>query len=377
MASISGGLSRLMPRSLMNPIGVNIAEACIESVLFGIFFVLAMTSLAVLVGRNSNRSSSISARSCLSERIWTSPLFIATIILLMSVTSHWLISVRRIFDAFVDYEGGQAPMEYYLTVEAPTQVVATAFVIASVIVGDIILTYRIWVVWDRRWPMIVFPTLCTMAYAAMGISVVELFATYVPGETIFTEAARRRVVTTACLTLTTNVYGTGKHHHLFSAVSLLTLASRRIDCVPDMGQQQSYETRTRIYWSGPHRQSLVIFIESAAFYTFWTLFFVVAYAANSLLEAFAFHCIPAATGISFMLIVVRVGLGFHWSQIAGDGMGLVGRRPSMRKPHIPYPPRAITLNVTRTIEQETDYALRYTPDHPHGCSSGEITEEMC
>ncbi|KAI0667531.1 hypothetical protein C8Q78DRAFT_386395 [Trametes maxima] len=360
MASISGGLSRLMPRSSMNPIGVNIAEACIESVLFGIFFVLAMTSLAVLVGRNSNRSSSVSARSCLSERIWTSPLFIATIILLMSVTSHWLISVRRIFDAFVDYAGGQAPMEYYLTVEAPTQVVATAFVVASVIVGDIILTYRIWVVWDRRLPMIVFPTLCTMAYAAMGISVVQLFATYAPGETIFTEAARRRIVVLTSGMRRTNVYGTGsiayriwasnramKHGHAFTGVGLTV------------------------------SEALVIFIESAAFYTFWTLFFVVAYAANSLLEAFAFHCIPAATGISFMLIVVRVGLGFHWSQIAGDGMGLVGRRPSMRKPHIPYPPRAITLNVTRTIEQETDYALRYTPDHPHGCSTGEISEEMC
>lgn len=55
--------------------------------------------------------------------------------------------------------------------------------IASVIVGDIILvsmllsiaeyipdyyqTYRIWVVWDRKIAMIIFPTLCTMAYAGI------------------------------------------------------------------------------------------------------------------------------------------------------------------------------------------------------------------
>ena len=44
-------------------------------------------------------------------------------------------------------------------------------------------------------------------------------------------------------------------------------------------------------------------------YRFWTLFFLIAYSASSLLEDFAFHCIPAATGISFMLIIVRVGLG--------------------------------------------------------------------
>lgn len=47
--------------------------------------------------------------------------------------------MRRVFDAFVYYEAGQDPMQYYLTVEAPTQVIGTAFVVATVIVGDIIL----------------------------------------------------------------------------------------------------------------------------------------------------------------------------------------------------------------------------------------------
>ncbi|KAI0357204.1 hypothetical protein OH77DRAFT_1399616 [Trametes cingulata] len=346
MSSIVSGLSRLMPRSSMSAIGVNLALACIESLLYGMFFVLAMTSLAVLVGRHTNRSSSYSGRSFTSDRIWTSPLFIATMFLLMTVTSHWLITVRRIFDAFLYYEGGQAPMDYYLIVEAPTAVVGTAFVVASVIVGDIILTYRIWTVWDRRWTMIVFPALCTITYTALGISMVQLFASYDYGESIFMTAARRRVITTSALTLATDMD-----------------PICRIDCVPDMVQQQSSEARSHLRGRA---LTLVIFIESAAFYTFWTLFFVVAFCANSLLEQFAFHCIPAATGISFMLIVVRVGLGFHWSQIAGVGPGYVGaRRPSMRKPSIPYPPRAITLNVTRTIEQETDYSLRLTPELRH------------
>ncbi|KAI9058935.1 hypothetical protein FKP32DRAFT_1580778 [Trametes sanguinea] len=332
----------------MNAVGINLALACVESVLFGVFFVLAITSLAVIVGRHTNRSSSLSGRSCSSssDRIWTSPLFVATVILFMTVTSHWLVSIRRIFDAFLYYEGGRDPMGYYLIVEAPTMVVSTALVVASVIVGDIILTYRIWVVWDRRWSLIVFPALSTLAYVVLGVSVVQLFASYSPGESIFMADARLRIVSTAGLTLATNLYGTGiiayriwasnrsmKHDRAFSGVGL---------------------TMT---------EALVIFIESAALYTFWTLFFLIAFAANSLLEQFAFHCIPAATGISFMLIVVRVGLGFHWSQIAGVGLSFVGRRPSaVRKPPIAYPPRAITLSVTRTIEQETDYSLRHAPE---------------
>ncbi|KAI0764237.1 hypothetical protein BD413DRAFT_482919 [Trametes elegans] len=359
MSSVANGVSGLMPRSSMSAIGVNLALACIESVLFGIFFVLAMTSLAVLVGRHGNRSSSLSGRSCLSERVWASPLFIATVILLMTVTTHWMISVRRIFDAFLYYEGGRAPMEYYLTVEAPTQVIATAFVVISVIVGDIILTYRIWIVWDRRLSLIVFPVLSTVAYAGMGVSMVTLFASYMPGESIFMSRARETVITTSALTLATNIYGTGTN-----------------DCIPDMVEQPSDEARPHLYRRRLDCGALVIFIESAAFYTFWTLFFVVSFSANSYLEAFAFHCIPAATGISFMLIVVRVGLGFHWSQIAAaDGAGLRAAavaRPSFRKPKppLPYPPRAITLNVTRTIEQETDYALRLSPQMRHA-------DELC
>ena len=84
----------------------------------------------------------------------------------------------------MDYEGGQHMADYYLVVEAIPQVVASAFVVASVIVGDIILvrivlnvvsfpflivlgivqTYRVWIVWDRNLVTIIFPALCTCAY---------------------------------------------------------------------------------------------------------------------------------------------------------------------------------------------------------------------
>ena len=68
--------------------------------------------------------------------------------------------------------------------EAASHVVGTAFVVASLIVGDVILVsvlwghiaavvsdaspfsaqiYRVWIVWDRRVSMIVFPTLCICA----------------------------------------------------------------------------------------------------------------------------------------------------------------------------------------------------------------------
>ncbi|KAI0660066.1 hypothetical protein C8Q70DRAFT_1044615 [Cubamyces menziesii] len=321
---------------MLSAIGVNLALACVESAFYGIFFVLATTSLAVLVGRHSNRSSSLNGSSAPSSKpIWRSPLLIATVMLLMTVTAHWILTVRRLFEAFLYHTGGGDPLAYYLTVEASTQVASTAFVVSSVIVGDLILTYRIWVVWDRRLSMIVFPMLCTLGYVAMGISVIQLFAIYTPHESIFIHAAQRRIITTAALTLSNRAV---KHEGTSFAKGL--------------------------------PEALVIFIESAALYTFWTLFFLVSYASNSLLEAFAFHCIPAATGLSFTLIIARIGLG--WSRVAGDDVELAPG-PRWTLPQVQdsaYPLRVITVNVRRTVEQEAvpDYSLHpiRTPEKSAG-----------
>ena len=67
-----------------------------------------------------------------------------------------------------------------------------------------------------------------------------------------------------------------------------------------------------------------------------------------------------------MLIIVRVGLGFSWAEpagshlgvsvaglgpVAGMGMGARGQNDGA------YPLAMISLNVTRTVERETDFAL--------------------
>ncbi|KAH9938802.1 uncharacterized protein BXZ73DRAFT_99863 [Epithele typhae] len=305
-------------------ITVNLALVCVESALYGVFFVLAVTSLAVLVVRHGQDSAgaALSLRATLR-----SPLFLATVILLMTVSAHWLLTVRRLFDAYVYTNGGEEPATYYLEIEAATHVASTAFVIASVIVGDIILIYRIWVVWGHRWSMIIFPALCTMGYAASGTSVVQLFATFVPGESIFVSESQRRVITTVALTLSTNIYGSVSIAYRIWTTNRAMKNERMM--LPGMSLTEAF----------------VIFVESAALYTFWTLFFLCAYAAQSLLEAFAFHNIPAATGISFMLIIVRVGLGFSFAH-----------PPT---PHDPGATRLVAFTVSRTVavERSTDFAL--------------------
>ncbi|KAI0739874.1 hypothetical protein C8Q80DRAFT_200854 [Daedaleopsis nitida] len=148
-------------------LNVALALTCVESALFGTFLVLTVSSLCVLVVRHGKENSARSTSSALVfMRVARSPLFIATVVLLLTITAHWILTVRRLFFAFILGDGWRDPETFPLHIETLSHVAATAFVVASVIVGDIILTYRIWVGWNRRYVMVVFPLLCTLAYTA-------------------------------------------------------------------------------------------------------------------------------------------------------------------------------------------------------------------
>ncbi len=65
-----------------------------------------------------------------------------------------------------------------------------------------------------------------------------------------------------------------------------------------------------------------------------------------------------------MLIIVRVGLGFSWAEPAGSHLGVAGLGPiagmgmaARGQNDGAYPLAMISLNVTRTVERETDFAL--------------------
>ena len=67
-------------------VNVSLALVCVESVLYGIFFVLAITSLAVLVVRQGKDAGSVTRSLSVSSTL-KSPLFIATVVLLMTVSA--------------------------------------------------------------------------------------------------------------------------------------------------------------------------------------------------------------------------------------------------------------------------------------------------
>lgn len=88
--------------------------------------------------------------------------------------------------------------------------------------------------------------------------------------------------------------------------------------------------------------------------------FVIFYATKSALQTIGSGCGPAVIGIAFMLITVRVGLGWgHDSRsVPSEGLGALARSPRRDLGENSFPMRTFTLNVSQTVEQETGYVLR-------------------
>ncbi|KAH9841057.1 uncharacterized protein C8Q71DRAFT_743055 [Rhodofomes roseus] len=274
-------------------VAANVATVFMESFLYGIFFVLSVSSIYLLVHRQRQLLQPtlphLATASVVFMHLCKTPMFLGAIALSVTITAHWILTCIRTFQAFVYFEGGTDPIAFYGNLKQLTEVVKTGFLMASLIIGDTMVIYRLWVVWNRRTAIVIFP-LCTLAgLTVCGIGITYQFTQYYPGENVFVSQAGRWITSDCVFTLCTNVYSTAmigyrvwtsRHVKLYSGTNLVNV--------------------------------LTTFIESAALYTAWTTFFFISYQANSNLQFTAVDTWSELSGISFMLINVRVGLG--WAQ---------------------------------------------------------------
>lgn len=129
-----------------------------------------------------------------------------------------------------------------------------------------------------------------------GIGAVQQLASFKPGEDLFEPIQQRWITATGVFTLCTNVYS--------SSVIVWTIwrANRAIARVG----------------RGNLKSTLGIVIESAFLYAAWTLLWFVSFEVGSNIQLFFVDVTPPVAGIAFMLINVRVGLGFTKRSLSTD-----------------------------------------------------------
>ncbi|KAG1859777.1 hypothetical protein F4604DRAFT_1957850 [Suillus subluteus] len=133
---------------------------------------------------------------------------VATLLFLLS-TAHMAVGIIRVEDGLVKqrdtYPGG--PAAFFADVAQETFVVKDAIIILQTLLGDGVVIYRCYVVWQTVW-IIIIPCIMWCGIAAFGIFGVYRFSQASNGS-IFANQTGHMVATFMALTLATNLLSSG------------------------------------------------------------------------------------------------------------------------------------------------------------------------
>ncbi|KAH9902424.1 hypothetical protein C8Q73DRAFT_2559 [Cubamyces lactineus] len=366
---------------MVSILAANLVSMYIECALYGIFLLLSFSSLGLLVHRKRASCRALLTTPRLSvwphriAFVWAllkSPLITVNVLLILTITVHWLIGMRRFFIAIVDHKETKQSGEFLNNLSEGLEIARTAVLFVDMLLADMVITYRTWLVWRRDYRVIVIPCFTVAGLVASAIGLLYVFKTLNPNAGIFASTIAPWILGYCVATLATNLYGTAMIAYKICNINYL---ARKTGLMQTSG--------------GSLLGGLAIFVESAALYSAWATLFVILYLSRSPLQTVGSGCGPSMIGISFMLITVRVGLG--WSQESkfgpgaplpagsgrgghgqgqgrsfsgGSGGGLPGLSlGSMRfggdgrGGESTIPMQTITFGVTQSVEQDIDYAL--------------------
>ncbi|KAF7371448.1 hypothetical protein MSAN_00781800 [Mycena sanguinolenta] len=237
---------------------VNLANVALESCLYGVYLVLAITSICLIVGRHT---SPMRHRGTLIHRF---PILFGAIGLLITISAHWILTVDRAFLAFIHFADTSGTLAFYGDLSEITEVVKTGFVVATLIIGDALIIYRLWVVWGFNKYVIIFPIASLTGSAVSAAGITYQFTLYKPGQNVFLSETGRWITSDAIFTLW---YAVQFHAWLFIS-HLLQIVSMFTAQATFISWRLWNQGRAIQPYGGPSLRSvLAIIVESAALYT--------------------------------------------------------------------------------------------------------------
>ncbi|KAJ7772234.1 hypothetical protein B0H16DRAFT_1512743 [Mycena metata] len=255
-----------------SPPWVNLAGLAVGGPLYGIYFSLHVAS-TVLVLRRSEGPRAVP--------LYRSVIFVLGWLLFMSVTANWAVTVWHNVAGFIVFKSGTAAPEFFNDSSQITSLVQNIFVAISIVLGDTMIIYRLWIVWFRNKYVVILPTL-----SLIGLFITTVLSVQTASH-VNNLAEIVGLTPTLVFTLFTNVYSTA-----FIAYKLWTIIKES----SSVGGNQLLNF-------------LSISVESAALYSAWGIFYIVTHQINSDVQIVALMPVPAVAGIANALIQTWSGLG--------------------------------------------------------------------
>ncbi|RPD65744.1 hypothetical protein L227DRAFT_631433 [Lentinus tigrinus ALCF2SS1-6] len=129
----------------------------------------------------------------------------ATLAMFVISTIEMALKIRNDLDAFVDYKGLGGATGAFLDVSDWIQVARTAGYNLQTSIGDGIMVYRCYVVYDRNWRIIVVPVLLWLVTTACGWMALYMEATFGTAERLVPFVTPFLALTLALTTMTTGM----------------------------------------------------------------------------------------------------------------------------------------------------------------------------
>ncbi|EJD43900.1 hypothetical protein AURDEDRAFT_114458 [Auricularia subglabra TFB-10046 SS5] len=254
-----------------------LVQTILVSVLYGLAILLFVHSMRALLRRAKMRD------------MVNYPLFISAPFLFVFATLHVLGTWLRAYRGFVVYAPG--PEAYWALITTPEKTLGQAGQIAGVALADGMTVYRCWAIWDRRWTVVLVPTLTLVATFVSSV----VFVTLQHHVDVQTSIFDKMVTQWTEAWLASSLITTG--------ICTLLITWRLV------------RVQTSLRESGAHigagnrtvtSRVVVILIESAAIYSINNLLYCVLYAVNQVPETWFSGMESTVASITFSLIIIRV-----------------------------------------------------------------------
>nr|GAT48311.1 predicted protein [Mycena chlorophos] len=311
-SSTTGNSSALAPGDAANQFASDVSfqfdnlwSLTLGTLLYGVYLVLFGLSMGLFVSRISSKrrregaakGSGKSGRSkddragSSSIRSWRiaarSPIFMASFALWVATTIVWILTVQRTFYGFVTYNGGVpgSSTAFFSSLSQASETTQNLFIDLGLAIGDAMILYRLWAMW-RNWFVVAPALLCWVGFvAAETLAVIDTALGKL-------EIVANTITSSITLSLATNLYCTVL---IWYRVWTVVASSANLEVARTSGRMNL----TRI---------VLIFVESAAGFTLYTVIYFVLHLLNHKLQFGFINASPAAIGIANALIQTRVAL---------------------------------------------------------------------
>ncbi|KAI9453548.1 hypothetical protein BJY52DRAFT_1123483 [Lactarius psammicola] len=252
---------------------------CLSTLLYGMFFALVLiTTVVMLYGATEDVRR---------QRMKILPVSYA---MLLVATLHFVVGWIRAVYAFVDHKRGSTII-FYSDISEPTSLLrSTCFCVQS-IMGDGIVIWRLYIVYGKRFRVIIPAIILVIGYTVVGIAILAISIRARPGTDIF-HVATTWITAYFSLTMATNAY---------TRLGAITL--------------RIFLAGNPLRGSRPHWLIIFTLIESCALYTFSVIAALTTFLSGTFGQYAAADSIVPMIGIAFSLIVLQIR--FHVSATQG------------------------------------------------------------